>query len=112
MDGRGHVAEPTTQADKIRIIAARVVWGIFLVFGLVLAAAALLIALEANTGNSLVSFVLDFARAIDLGVFSLEQPIRSFSGENPEIKEALLSYGLGAVAYLILGRTLERLIQP
>jgi hypothetical protein len=113
VDGRGQVAETTaTQADKVRIIVARVVWGVFLVFGLVLAAAALLIALEANVGNSLVSFVLDFARAIDLGVFSLDQPIRDFSGENAEIKEALLSYGLGAVAYLILGRTLERLIQP
>jgi hypothetical protein len=113
VDGRGHVADATaTQADRIRTISARVVWGIFLVFGLVLAGAALLIALEANGNNSLVSFLLDFANAIDLGVFDLTNPIREFKGENDEIKEALLSYGLGSVVYLIIGRVLERLIQP
>jgi hypothetical protein len=112
VDARGHVADTTTQADRIRIIGARVVWGIFLILGLILAAAALLIALEANVNNSLVSFVLDFAKAIDLGVFDLSNPIREFKGENDEIKEALLSYGLGSVVYLIIGRILERLIQP
>ena len=112
MDVKGHVAPTTTQTDKIRTIAARVVWGIFLVFGLIMASAALLIALEANHDNSLVSFVLDFAKAIDLGVFDLDNPIRTFTGENEEIKEALLSYGLGAVFYLIVGRVLERVIQP
>ena len=74
--------------------------------------AALLIALEANPDNGLVSFVLDFANAIDLGIFDLDNPIRQFTGENAEIKEALLSYGLGAVAYLVVGRILERVIQP
>ena len=112
MDGKGHVAVTTTQTDKVRTVAARVVWGIFLVFGLVLATAALLIALEANEDNSLVSFVLDFAKAIDLGVFDLDNPIREFNGENGEIKQALLTYGLGAVVYLIIGRILERVIQP
>ncbi len=112
MDSKGHVADATTSTDKVRTTAARVVWGIFLVFGLVLASAALLIALEANPDNGLVSFVLDFANAIDLGIFDLDNPIRQFSGENSEIKEALLSYGLGAVAYLVVGRLLERVIQP
>jgi hypothetical protein len=112
VDGKGHVADTTTNTDKVRTTAARVVWGIFLVFGLVLASAALLIALEANPDNGLVSFVLDFAKAIDLGIFDLSNPIREFTGENADIKEALLSYGLGAVAYLVVGRVLERLIQP
>ncbi len=112
MDVKGHVAESTTQTDKIRTIVARVVWGIFLVFGLIMAGAALLIALEANDKNNLVSFVLDFAKAIDLGIFDLDNPIRTFTGENADIKEALLSYGLGAVTYLVIGRVLERVIQP
>jgi hypothetical protein len=106
------VAESATQTDKIRTIVARVVWGIFLVFGLIMAGAALLIALEANDKNNLVSFVLDFAKAIDLGIFDLDNPIRTFTGENSDIKEALLSYGLGAVTYLVIGRVLERVIQP
>ena len=112
MDSRGHVSLKSTQTERVRTIAARAVWGVFLVFGLVMAAAALLIALEANENNSLVDFVLGFANGIDLGVFDLSNPIREFTGENNEIKEALLSYGLGAVTYLIVGRLLERLIQP
>jgi len=112
VDGKGRVATATSQTDRIRTIAARVVWGVFLVFGLILAAAALLKALEANGENSAVSFIFDFADAIDLGIFDLENPIRRFDGENHETKEALLSYGLGAVGYLIVGRILERLIQP
>jgi hypothetical protein len=112
VDGKGHVAVTTTQTDKIRTAVARVVWGIFLILGLVLATAALLISLEANENNSLVSFVLDFAKSIDLGIFDLDNPIRQFTGDSAEIKEALLSYGLAAVAYLIVGRILERVIQP
>jgi hypothetical protein len=112
VDVKGHVADTTTQADKIRIIAARVVWGIFLVFGLIMAGAALLIALDANEKNSLVDFVSGFAQAIDLGIFDLDNPIREFTGDNEATKEALLSYGLGAVFYLIVGRVLERVIQP
>jgi hypothetical protein len=112
VDVRGHVADTTTNTERLRTNAARAVWGIFLVLGLVMASAALLIALEANNDNSLVSFVLDFAKTIDLGVFDLDNPIREFKGENREIKEALLSYGLGGVTYLVIGRVLERVIQP
>ncbi len=106
------MADTATSTDKIRTTAARVVWGVFLVFGLVMACAALLIALEANQDNNLVAFVLDFARGIDLGIFDLDNPIRDFKGEHHQIKEALLTYGLGAVGYLVLGRVLERVIQP
>ena len=112
MDVRGHVADTTTTTDRVRTTAARVVWGIFLLFGVVMASAALLIALEANPENNLVGFVLDFARAIDLGVFDLDNPIRDFTGDNDTIKEALLTYGLGGIVYLIIGRVLERVIRP
>jgi hypothetical protein len=112
VDGKGHLAQTTTNTDKIRTNVGRGVWGVFLVFGLVMAAAALLKALEANADNSLVSFVFDFAKALDLGVFDLDNPIREFKGDNNKIKEALLTYGLGGVTYLIIGRILERVIQP
>jgi hypothetical protein len=115
VDGKGHVAQTATHTDKIRTNVGRGVWGVFLVFGLVMAAAALLIALEANPDNILVSFVLDFAKALDLGVFDLHTPIREFHSadeQTNEIKEALLTYGLGGVTYLIVGRILERVIQP
>ena len=112
MDGKAHLARTATSTEKIRTNVGRGVWGIFLVFGLAMAAAALLIALEANDENTLVNFVFEFAKALDLGIFDLDTPIREFKGENGEIKQALLTYGLGAVTYLIIGRVLERVIQP
>jgi hypothetical protein len=96
----------------LRIQVARLVGFVFLVLALVLAAAALCIALEANPDNSFVSFVLDAAKAVDLGVFDLENPIKEFGGSNGATKEALLNYGLGAIVYLIVGRILERVIRP
>ena len=91
---------------------ARVVWAIAVLFALVLALAALLIALDANTDNSLVTFVKDLADGVDLGVFDLDNPIKSFGGDSAETKTALFNYGLGAIAYLVIGRVLDRLIRP
>lgn len=98
--------------NKARTTVARVVWLAFLVFALVLAGAALLIALGANQDNNLVEFVLSFADGLDLGIFNLENPIKDFDGDNAETKTALLNYGLGAVLYLVVGRIAERLIRP
>jgi hypothetical protein len=84
-------------------------------FAAVLAVGALAIALGANQNNSLVEFVLNFADGVDLGVFDLDDPIRKSQADNPENREkitALINYGLGAVAYLIVGRILEKLIRP
>ena len=73
---------------------------------------ALLVAIDANEDNGLVSFVLSAADAVDLGVFSRENGIREFDGSNAETKNALFNWGLGAVAYLVVGRLLERVIKP
>ncbi len=97
---------------KIRTLLARVVWALAVLFALVLALAALLIALDANNDNSLVTFVKDLADGVDLGVFDLDNPIKGFGGDNAETKTALFNYGLGAIAYLVIGRVLDRLIRP
>ena len=115
-DATGKKADYTRTAGvdvaQIRTILARVVWALFVVFALVLALAALLIALDANADNSLVEFIKGFADSVDLGVFDLDNPIKSFGGDNAETKTALFNYGIGAIAYLIVGRILERLIRP
>lgn len=101
--------------DQFRTIIARVVWGVCVLFAAVLAIAALAIALGANEDNALVEFVLDFAAGVDLGIFDLEQPIWESNAEDPENQRkitALINYGTGAVAYLIVGRLLEKLIRP
>ncbi len=96
----------------IRVRLAQVVWGLFAIAAVFLAIGALLIAVNANRDNALVRFVLDTANTLDLGLFSRDNGIKHFTGDNAEVKNALLNWGLGAVAWLVLGRILERLIRP
>ncbi|MEP9361445.1 hypothetical protein ABLE68_00675 [Nocardioides sp. CN2-186] len=96
----------------IRLRLAQVVWIAAVVCALFLAVGALLIALDANTGNALVKFVLDGADVVDLDVFSRDNGIFKFDGSDAATKNALANWGLGAVAYLVVGRILERIIRP
>jgi len=109
-DKTGDTAKNALTAIRVRI--AQLVWLLFLVCALFLAIGALLIALDANKENSLVEFVLDGASAVDLGIFSRNNGIKDFSGSNADVKNALFNWGLGAVAYLIVGRILDRVIRP
>ncbi|HEX6150552.1 hypothetical protein [Nocardioides sp.] len=97
---------------KVRIRIAQLVWLLFVVCALFLAVGALLVALEANVDNPLVAFVLDGADAVDLGVFSRDNGIKQFSGANAETKNALFNWGIGAIAYLVVGRIVDRVIRP
>jgi len=96
----------------LRTRVAQVVWLVFLLCALLLAVGALLVALDANRDNALVRLVLDGADTVDLGLFSRNNGIKEFGGSSAEVKNALLNWGLGAVAYLVVGRILDRLIRP
>ena len=98
--------------NRLRTVAAQVVWLLFLLAALFLAVGALLIALDANEDNALVKFVLDVADTVDLGVFSRDNGIMTFEGSNEDTKNALVNWGLGAIAWLAVGRVLERIIRP
>ena len=102
----------TTKLSSVRVRIAQLVWLVCVVCALFLAIGALLVALDANEKNSLVAFVLDGANAVDLGVFSRTNGIKDFSGDNAEVKNALFNWGLGAIAYLVVGRILDRIIRP
>jgi hypothetical protein len=97
---------------RVRGIVSRAVWVICLTLALILAAAAFSFALDANDENGLVQLVRDLANAFDLGVFDLDKPVKKFENPNSDVKTALFNYGIAAVAYLIAGRFLERLIRP
>lgn len=103
-------AAGATTALRARI--AQVVWLICVLAALTLALGALLIALKANRANDLVQFVMDAANAVDLGVFDKEEGIKQFTGSNAETKNALFNWGLGAIAWLVVGRILDRIIRP
>lgn len=96
----------------VRVRLAQVVWALFALAALVLAVGALLVAVNANRDNALVRFVLGAANALDLGIFSRSNGIKHFTGQDAAVKNALLNWGLAAVAWLVLGRILDRLIRP
>jgi hypothetical protein len=58
-----------------------------------------------------VKFVLDVADAID-GPFSRGNGIFDFHGENGDIKDAVVNWGIAALVYLAIGRYLQRLLAP
>lgn len=98
-------------ADAIRNRIASVVWLIAVICALFLAVGALLIALKANQSNTVVQFILDGADTLD-GPFSRQDGIFTFGGENGATKNALVNWGIAAVAYLIVGKILDRIIRP
>jgi hypothetical protein len=109
------VAERSNSSSATTVVRARlaqVIWLAAVICALFLAVGALLIALDANRDNALVSFVLDVADAVDLGVFSRANGIFTFDGADAATKNALANWGLGAVAYLIVGRIVERIVRP
>ena len=99
-------------ATKIRARLAQLVWLVAALCALLLAVGALLIALDANKSNDLVDFVLRAADFVDLGVFSRQDGIKQFRGQGAEVKNALFNWGLGAIAWLVVGRILDRIIKP
>jgi hypothetical protein len=97
---------------RVRVLLAQLVWTVAVVAALFLALGALLVAVKANEANALVKFVLDVADRVDLGLFDRTNGIKQFTGHNAATKNALFNWGLGALAWLIAGRLVERIIRP
>jgi hypothetical protein len=97
---------------KIRARVAQLIWLVCVLAALLLAVGALLIALDANRSNAAVEFILGAADYVDLDVFSRQDGIKQFRGDGAQVKNALFNWGLGAIAYLVVGRILDRIIKP
>ena len=108
----GKTGAGAATVSRVRTVLAQVVWLLFLLAALFLAVGALLIALDANEKNDLVKLVLEGADVVDLGVFARDNGVMKFEGSSADTKNALFNWGLGAVAWLIVGRILERIIRP
>ncbi|WP_244929283.1 hypothetical protein [Nocardioides sp. W7] len=95
---------------RVRVRAAQAVWTVAALIALVLAVGALLVAIDqTNESNGLVTFVLDLADSLDLGVFDRQDGVMTF---DTEAANALVNWGLAAIVWLVIGRLLERLIRP
>jgi hypothetical protein len=110
--GRRSVKGGSTTVSQVRTRVAQVVWLLFVVAAVFLAVGALCIALDFNRQNPLVEFFIAGANFFDLDIFSRKDGLKSFGGENAEVKNALFNWGIGAIAYLIVGRIVVRIIQP
>ncbi len=97
---------------SVRTRVAQVVWLVCVVAALFLAAGALCVALDFNEKNGLVAFVVDGANFFDLGVFSRNGGIKEFTGDSAGLKNALFNWGIGAIAWLVVGKIVERIIRP
>ncbi|MGH3306720.1 MAG: hypothetical protein ACRDOX_03440 [Nocardioides sp.] len=104
----------STTVSQVRTRVAQVVWLFFVVAAVFLSVGALCIALGFQKDNPLVDFFLAGANFFDLDIFSRQkgEGIKSFSGSNADVKNALFNWGIGAIVYLIVGRIVVRIIQP
>jgi uncharacterized membrane protein len=98
---------------SVRIATASAVWLLAVVAALVLAAGALVVALELPR-NSVVSFLTDAADRVNLlGELTTFEGGRSAdSQQSALVRTVLVNWGIAAVAYLIVGKVLDRLIRP
>jgi hypothetical protein len=106
------VAGSSAWLARPRTVVAQVLWTLCVLAALVLAVGALLVALKANEDNALVKAVMRVADVVDLGVFDRGNGIKQFGGSDAATKDALVNWGLGALAWLIVGRLVDRLLRP
>jgi len=97
---------------RLRTLLGQLVWFACLFAATALLLGAVLVVLEANTRNALVEAVLRAADWADLGVFSRTAGVKQFSGDGAVVKNALTNWGLGAVAWLVVGRLARRILTP
>ena len=97
---------------RLRTMLGQIVWFACLLAATALLLGALLVVLEANTRNALVEAVLRAADWADLGVFSRTAGVKQFTGDGAVVKNAITNWGLGAVAWLVVGRLARRILTP
>lgn len=102
---RNGASKARSRSRTVRSIIASVVWLIAVAAALILAVGSLLIALEANSDDAMVSRVLDAADRIDWFFWKVIEM-------GDRTKNHLVNWGLAAVSYLIAGRIADRIIRP
>lgn len=105
-------ASAAAAVSRTRDIVGQLVWILCVLAALVLAIGAVLVAVKANRTNDLVMFIKGRANDLDLGLFDRNDGIKTFKGSSSATKNALLNWGLGAVAWLLVGRIASRIIRP
>jgi hypothetical protein len=111
-------AEPDKKVDaasavnKVRSTVATVIWVLAVLAAVVLAVGALVITLDFNADNPLVHFFAQTADNIDFGAFKKFEPGKGETAHDARVKTVLVSWGIAAVIYLVVGKVLERVVRP
>ena len=99
--------------DSVRSAVATLVWVVAVLAALVLAAGALVVSLDFNAQNGVVKFLTETAGDINfLGKLKDFKPDRGPKADDAMTKEVLVNWGLCAVAYLVGGKILDKVIRP
>ncbi len=96
----------------VRTTVAYVLWLGCALAAVVLAAGALLVALQISRDFVAADLLLRAGDAVDLGVFAREDGVAQFWGRGADVKNALSNWGLAAVVWLLAGQILIRVIRP
>ena len=111
-------AEPekknTDTLRKVRAAVATAVWVLAVLAAVILAAGALVITLDFNEHNAVVSFFRETADKLNfLGEMkSFDAGKSDASKHDALVKTVLVNWGICAVVYLVVGKILERVIRP
>lgn len=97
---------------RVRLVGAQVLWVLCSLAALFLALGALLVAFQAHEGNGLVKAILRVADIVDLGVFDRTHGLKQWTSENAHTKNALFNWGLGALAWIVIGLVVDRVAKP
>ena len=108
-------AAAKSSIDQVRSTIATVVWVAAVLCAVVLAAGALVVALDFNARNDVVRFLTDTAKNInflgDMKTFEPDGRSRD-AVQSARTKEVLVNWGICAVVYLVGGKILDRVIRP
>jgi hypothetical protein len=99
-------------SDAVRNRIASVIWIVAVICAVILAFAALLTALDqANQQNSVVQWLTDTADVL-AGPLAGPKGSPGIFDFSTDAKDALANWGVAALAYLVIGRVVDRIIRP
>lgn len=96
----------TGNANRAFAIAAGIVGAIGLLFSVILATGALLIALDVDQGGTFFAHLSDVCN----GLVGPLKDVFTFTGVDAVKKEALVGWGLGSMGYLLVGRFVQSIL--
>lgn len=111
--GRRRAVDTVGGVTRVRGLLASVVWLLAVVAASFLAVGALLVSLEFNLDNGVVSFVTDTAARLDFGELkSFDPGTTEASAQDALAKSVLVNWGIAAIVYLLLGKLVDRVVRP